>query len=90
MDIKLECPLGSQCEGIKNNEAFRCRAFIEIAGKDPQTGIDTLDRKCSVFEWQPILLLEIARTNRGNVAAIESFRNAVAMPEIQHLKRITS
>ena len=75
MDIILDCPLGHTCERIINNELHRCRAYVEIAGLDPQTGMETKERKCSVFEWQPILLLEIARTNRGQTAAIESFRN---------------
>ena len=82
MEIKLDCPLGSKCEEIKNNEIHRCRAYIEIAGQDYQ-GNETKERKCSVFEWQPILLLEIARTNRGQTSAIESFRNAATLQIIQ-------
>jgi hypothetical protein len=74
MEIILDCPLGSRCEGIKDNKLHRCRAYIQIAGRD-QLGNEVNEFKCSVFEWQPILLLEIAGTNRGQTAAIESMRN---------------
>ena len=47
-------------------------------GAHPQTGEPIRQWKCAVFEWQPILLLEIARTNRGQTHAIESLRNVVA------------
>jgi hypothetical protein len=75
IETVLTCPLNSVCEEIKDNKIHRCRAYIEIEGSDPQTGEAIKDKKCSIFEWQPILLLEIARTNRGQTAAIESFRN---------------
>lgn len=74
MQQRLICPLGSECEGIKNNEAFRCRWFVEIAGKHPQTGADVMEWRCAM-EWMPILMIELAQTNRGQTAAIESFRN---------------
>jgi hypothetical protein len=82
MEIILDCPLNAKCEHIVDNQLHRCRAYVEIAGLDPQTGMETKERKCSVFEWQPILLLEIARTNRGQTAAIESFRNDTILQTI--------
>jgi hypothetical protein len=85
MQIILDCPLGMTCEEIKHNQLHRCRAFIEIAGLDPQTGMEIKERKCSVFEWQPILLLEIARTNRGQTAAIETFRNDTMLSVVRGL-----
>lgn len=75
IETVLICPLNSKCEEIKDNKLIRCRAYTQISGKNPQTGEDTNDWKCSVFEWQPILLLEIAKTNMGQTAAIETFRN---------------
>jgi len=80
MNIELECPLGSKCERIGtdkngNPTIIRCRAYTKIAGVNPNTGEQVDEFKCSVFEWQPILLLEIASVLRGNQASIESFRN---------------
>ena len=74
MDVILDCPLGHECEKIKDNKLHRCRAYAQIAGRDA-LGNDHNEWKCSVFEWQPILLLEISGTNRGQTQAIESMRN---------------
>jgi hypothetical protein len=88
MDIILDCPEGKKCEHIVDNQLHRCRAYVEIAMIDPQTGAETRERKCSVYEWQPILLLEIARTNRGQTAAIESFRNDTMLQALPMIHRV--
>lgn len=75
MEIKLTCPLGNTCEEIKDNQQYRCRAYTEIAGKYPQSEEMIKEWRCSIFEWLPILLIEIAQTNRGQTQALESFRN---------------
>jgi len=76
MDIILDCPLDKQCEYIskKDKKMHRCRAYTKISGRDA-LGNEVNEFKCSLYEWQPILLLEIAGTNRGQTAAIESMRN---------------
>lgn len=74
MEIKQTCPLGSECEEIKNNQIHRCRWYCEISGVHPQTGKEISEWNCAV----PLTLmatLEGARTNRGQTAALESFRN---------------
>lgn len=74
--IKIEttCPLGSKCEEVKNDTVYRCRWYTQIQGMNPQTGeqMDTWD--CAIA-WLPILSVEMSRTNRGQTAALESFRN---------------
>ena len=74
MEIKTTCPLGHECEKAVNGHLERCAWYIEIAGNHPQTGEDTREWGCSM-SWIPILLIENARTNRGQTAALESFRN---------------
>lgn len=74
MDVINTCPLGAKCEEIKRGKMHRCRAYIKISGTDPQ-GKQVDEFRCSLLEWQPILLLEIASIMRGNQAAVESFRN---------------
>jgi hypothetical protein len=90
IETVLSCPLGSKCEEIKDGKLVRCRAYTQVSGRHPQTGEDTNDWKCSVFEWQPILLLEIARTNMGQTAAIESFRNDTVMQTSNALTSLMS
>lgn len=76
IDIVLDCPLGKQCEYIGDDKKLhRCRAYMHVRGLDPTTGEELNEWKCSQFEWQPILLLEIAKTNRGQTEAICSLRD---------------
>lgn len=74
MEIKLTCPLGSDCETIRDNRMHRCRWYIALRGKNPQ-GEDIIDKWGCAMEWLPVLLVENAQTNRGQTQAIESFRN---------------
>jgi len=74
MDIKLTCPLGSICEEIKDNQICRCKWYIALKGKDPQSE-QFIDKWGCAMEFIPILLIENAQTNRGQTQALESFRN---------------
>lgn len=74
IDIIITCPLGSKCEEIKDNKLHRCHWYTCLAGQHPQTGEMIDEWKCAMA-WMPIMLVENANTNRGQTAAIESFRN---------------
>lgn len=71
---EITCPLGSKCEEIKNDTLHRCRWYTQVQGMDPQTG-EQLDKWDCAIAWIPILTIEMSRTNRGQTAALESFRN---------------
>ena len=51
-----------------------CPLWIQIRGKDPNTG-DSKDQWNCSLAWLPMLLIENSQVNRGTGAAIESFRN---------------
>jgi hypothetical protein len=74
MKTETVCPLGSKCEEAKDGAVYRCAWFIKLVGKNPQTGQEIDEWGCSMA-WLPVLLIENASTNRGQTAAIESFRN---------------
>lgn len=74
METKLTCPLGSECETIKDNQLHRCKWYVALKGKDPQSEAIIDDWQCAMY-WLPILLVENAQTNRGQTQALESFRN---------------
>lgn len=76
VEIKLSCPLGHQCETVKDGAIHRCAWYVQLRGNHPQTGAEVDEWGCAMA-WTPVLLVENARTNRGQTAAIESFRNAV-------------
>lgn len=74
MEIKLTCPLGHECEKAVDNVIHRCAWYVEVLGKHPQSEEQLSEFRCSLT-WMPILLLENARTNRGQTDAICSLRN---------------
>lgn len=51
-----------------------CRWYIQVMGKNPQTGADLNHWGCAV-EWLPVLMIENSQQQRQTGAAVESFRN---------------
>jgi hypothetical protein len=76
MSVKTEltCPLGSKCEEVRDNALHRCAWFIELAGRNPNTGQEVNERGCAMA-WVPILLIENSQQQKSTAAAVESFRN---------------
>jgi hypothetical protein len=76
MEIKtvITCPLGSQCETIKDGAIHRCAWYTKLAGTNPNTGEQTDEAACSMA-WLPMLLIENSMQQRSTSAAVESFRN---------------
>jgi len=90
METRMFCPLGCQCERVVDDHIEQCAWFTEVIGKNPQTGEDVNDKKCSLA-WLPILTLEQSRQTRSIAAALESHRNVVkttgdAMMQIEREK----
>ena len=77
MEVKIFCPLGSQCEEAKDGAIHRCAWYTKLMGNDPQTGKPVDDWGCAMA-WTPILLIENASAVRSVAAAAESSRNVVA------------
>jgi hypothetical protein len=76
MELKtvLTCPLGSQCETIKDEAIHRCAWFIELDGQHPTTGEVVKEKGCAM-SWLPVLLIENSKQQRSTSVAVESFRN---------------
>ena len=74
MKVKSVCPLGSECEQAIDGEVRRCSWYVRVTCSSPATGA-TFDEWGCAMAWLPALLVENARTNRGQTAALESFRN---------------
>ena len=78
-DAKIICPLmgGEECVedgSIRNNELVKCRFWVTVIGKDPQTGKEINNGDCAMA-WTPVLMIENSKVNRETGAAVESFRN---------------
>lgn len=54
----------------------KCPMWVQVRGRNPQTGEEVDDWRCSLA-WLPLLLIETASQTRQAGAAIESFRNEV-------------
>lgn len=67
---KENCPLNN----FKPCKQLECAWFIQLQGKNPQTGQDIDDWGCSIA-WLPILTIENSQQQRQTGAAVESFRN---------------
>ena len=37
LEIEFTCPLGSECEEIRDNKIYRCMWYTKIAGTDANT-----------------------------------------------------
>jgi len=73
IDVVITCPLGSTCEEIVDGKIHRCAWYTEMKGTDAQ-GEEHNDWKCAMA-WMPILQVEVAGTQRGVAASVNSMRN---------------
>lgn len=68
------CPLGSQCEEIKDNIKYVCPWYVKVRGKHPQSDEELDECRCAIT-WMPLLQIETSQQSRQTGAAVESFRN---------------
>jgi len=78
-DTKIICPMmgGEPCVedgAIRNGELVKCRFWVNVMGKNPQTG-ETINNGDCAIAWTPVLLIENSKVNRETGAAVESMRN---------------
>ena len=81
----LTCPLGSTCREVRSDgKIYQCHWYIKLVGRDPQSKKEFDEWGCAIA-WQPILSVEMARTNQGQTEALESFRNEMVEGNNQFL-----
>lgn len=77
METKLApCPLGAECETIKEGIKYICPWYTKVTGKHPQSNEQLEDWRCAIA-WLPILTIENSQQQRQTGAAVESLRNNV-------------
>lgn len=74
MEVVYTCPLGSECEVVKEGKLHRCRWFVKLQGSHPQTGAALEEYRCTE-EWSVIMQVENTKVTHEVGAAVESFRN---------------
>ena len=70
------CPLGAECETVKDGKIHKCMWHVKLVGQDPQTKEDMDQWGCAIA-WQPLLMIENSRQQRSTASAVESLRNNV-------------
>jgi len=72
--VKTVCPLGTECETVKDGAIHRCAWYTKVRGVNQNTGEEVDDWGCAM-NWMPFLLIENSGMQRQTGAAVESFRN---------------
>jgi hypothetical protein len=72
----------------KKCKEHKCKFYIQVLGKNPQTGQDVNEWNCAVT-WLPMLLIEGSQQTRQAGSAIESFRNEMVKANDQLLSQTT-
>ena len=57
LEIEFTCPLGSECEEIRDNKIYRCMWYTKVSGTDPNTGELHDDWSCAI-SWMPTLQID--------------------------------
>ena len=74
IEVRMTCPLGSECESAKDGYIERCAWYTKIQGHDPQTN-EPLDEWRCAMQWMPLLQVETTGAQGKTSATVESFRN---------------
>lgn len=80
-DAKIKCPatgFSRTCHSVVTK--CTCPKFVNIRGKNPQTGAD-VDQWGCVDSFLPMLLIENAQMSRQTAASVDSFRNEIVKAE---------
>lgn len=87
MEIIKTCPLGHQCEEIRDGKKYVCQWYVRLRGKDPQSDQEIDDDRCAIA-WSPLLAIEHSLFERQTGAAVESFRNEMVRQQDKLLQNI--
>lgn len=83
-DPGLTCPFNGK---DVSKVCHKCPLYIQLRGKDKNTGGDVDNWGCS-FSFLPMLLIENAAMQNRTGAAVESFRNEMVNANEQTLKAL--
>lgn len=81
LEVKNNCPLND----FNPCKQFDCAWFIQIRGKDAQTGEEKDEYGCAVA-YLPFMMIENSMQTRQAGASIESFRNEMVKSNNETLK----
>ena len=71
VETKIFCPLGAECESIKDGVIHKCMWHVHLEMTHPQTG-EKVDQMSCAIAWTPLLLVENSRQQKSTAAAVET------------------
>ena len=71
--VKLFCPLGAECESIKDGAIHRCGWYTPVRGTNRNTNEEVDEWGCAI-KWMPFLTIENSAFQRQTTASIDEFR----------------
>jgi len=83
LEVKNNCPLND----FNPCKQFDCAWFIQIRGKDAQTGEEKDEYGCAIA-YLPLMMIENSQQTRQAGASIESFRNEMVKSNNETLKML--
>jgi hypothetical protein len=83
LEVKDNCPLND----FNPCKKFDCAWFIQIRGKNPQTGEEQDEFGCAIA-YLPLMMIENSQQTRQAGASIESFRNEMVKSNNETLKML--
>jgi len=83
LEVKDNCPL----DNFNPCKKFDCAWFIQIRGKNPQTGEEQDEFGCAIA-YLPLMMIENSQQTRQAGASIESFRNEMVKSNNETLKML--
>lgn len=81
-----KCPFLNQ---DMSKVCHKCPLWINVRGRDPNTGKDLDHWDCSIA-WLPTLLIENSQQTRQVGAATESFRNEMIKAHYENINQMIS
>ncbi len=88
LETKMTCPLGSECEEIRDNQKHQCRWLVTLVNRvDKQKPVD--EKKCAVT-WQPILMAESIGGQAKQQYALETMREETIKRQDAALAKMVS
>lgn len=72
----VTCPLGHECESIRDNKIHVCAWLLEIKGVDPQTGENVDKKQCAIVS-QAVLIMDNTKAAYGQIQASSQLAEAI-------------
>ena len=72
--VEYSCPLGHTCQTETDQKISRCRWYVHVMGRNPQTGAEIDEWDCAI-SFMPLIQIEGTQQARFTTSAVQKFQN---------------